>query len=95
MQKIVIEIDGDVYGSLTEGAQAIGATPTALLLALKEGRKCKGHNVRYADGSCRDAGHAVRLMARWYTKEWRDYISSDALVSLTDYIRKHWKDEET
>lgn len=94
MQKVIIEIDGDVYGSLTEGAQAIGVTPTALLLALKDGRRCKGHNVRYADGSCRDAGHAVRLMARWYTKEWRDYISSDALVSLADYIGKHW-DEET
>ena len=30
------------------------------------------------------------LIARWYTKEWKEYISSDALVSLIEYIKEHW-----
>lgn len=32
-----------------------------------------------------------RLIARWYTKEWREYISSDALVSLIQYIKDNWQ----
>ena len=32
-----------------------------------------------------------RLIAEWYTKEWKSYISSDALVSLTQYIKTHWE----
>ena len=32
-----------------------------------------------------------RLIARWYTKKWKSYVSSDALVSLVEYIKEHWK----
>ena len=31
-----------------------------------------------------------KLIARWYTEEWREYVSSDALVSLIQYIKEHW-----
>lgn len=31
-----------------------------------------------------------KMIAEWYTREWREYISSDALVSLTAYIKEHW-----
>lgn len=36
------------------------------------------------------AEDVTKLIAEWYTKEWRDYISSDALVSLVEYIKEHW-----
>ena len=32
-----------------------------------------------------------KLIARWYTKEWKEYISSEALVSLIQYIKTNWK----
>ena len=32
-----------------------------------------------------------KLIARWYTTEWKSYISSDALVSLVEYIKTNWK----
>ena len=32
-----------------------------------------------------------KLIAGWYTKEWKEYVSSDALVSLTQYIKTHWE----
>ena len=32
-----------------------------------------------------------KLIARWYMKEWKEYISSDALVSLIQYIKTNWK----
>ena len=31
-----------------------------------------------------------KLIAEWYTKEWKEYVSSDALVSLIQYIKGHW-----
>ena len=31
-----------------------------------------------------------KLIARWYTKKWKEYISSDALVNLIEYIKEHW-----
>ena len=31
-----------------------------------------------------------KMIAEWYTKEWKEYISSDALVSLVEYIKGHW-----
>ena len=31
-----------------------------------------------------------KLIAEWYTKEWKEYVSSDALVSLIQYIKEHW-----
>lgn len=31
-----------------------------------------------------------KMIAEWYTKEWREYVSSDALVSLIQYIKGHW-----
>ena len=36
------------------------------------------------------AEDVTKLIAEWYTKEWKEYISSDALVSLTQYIKTHW-----
>ena len=36
------------------------------------------------------AEDVTKLIARWYTKKWKEYISSDALVSLIDYIKEHW-----
>ena len=32
-----------------------------------------------------------KLIARWYTTEWKEYVSSDALVSLVEYIKTNWK----
>ena len=32
-----------------------------------------------------------KLIARWYIKEWKEYVSSDALVSLIEYIKANWK----
>ena len=32
----------------------------------------------------------TKLIAEWYTKEWKEYVSSDALVSLIEYIKGHW-----
>lgn len=31
-----------------------------------------------------------KMIAEWYTKEWREYVSSDALVSLIQYIKDNW-----
>ena len=36
------------------------------------------------------AEDVTKLIAEWYTKEWKEYISSDALVSLVEYIKEHW-----
>ena len=36
------------------------------------------------------AEDVTKLIARWYTKKWKEYISSDALVSLIEYIKEHW-----
>ena len=33
----------------------------------------------------------TKLIARWYTKDWKEYISSDALVSLVEYIKTNWE----
>ena len=31
-----------------------------------------------------------KLIAEWYTTEWKEYVSSDALVSLIQFIKEHW-----
>ena len=36
------------------------------------------------------AEDVTKLIAEWYTKKWKEYISSDALVSLIQYIKEHW-----
>ena len=36
------------------------------------------------------AEDVTKLIAEWYTKEWKEYVSSDALVSLVEYIKEHW-----
>ena len=36
------------------------------------------------------AEDVTKLIAEWYTQEWKEYVSSDALVSLIQYIKKHW-----
>ena len=36
------------------------------------------------------AEDVTKLIAEWYTKEWKEYVSSDALVSLIEYIKGHW-----
>lgn len=125
MKKVIIEIDDreQEYNSLTEGAKVLGVNVATLSLCAACGYKCKGHNVRYADGTRRarkrstakatttdgtkrvrkrsctvkattkattTADDVLKLIARWYTTEWEEYISSVALISLTTYIRKHW-----
>ena len=37
------------------------------------------------------AEDVTKLIAEWYTKKWKEYISSDALVSLIQYIKTNWK----
>lgn len=36
------------------------------------------------------AEDVIKMIARWYTREWREYVSSDALVSLIEYIKTNW-----
>ena len=36
------------------------------------------------------AEDVTKLIAEWYTEEWKEYVSSDALVSLIQYIKEHW-----
>ena len=36
------------------------------------------------------AEDVTKLISEWYTKKWKEYISSDALVSLIQYIKEHW-----
>ena len=125
LKKIIVEIDGKEteYGSLSECAKVLGVTAATLSQSAACGYKCKGHNVRYADGTRRarkrstakattpdgtkrvrkrsctvkattkattTADDVLKLIARWYTTEWEEYISSVALISLTTYIREHW-----
>lgn len=40
-------IDGVRYNSITTGAEAIGVGVSGLAYALKDGRKCKGHECKY------------------------------------------------
>ena len=37
------------------------------------------------------AEDVTKLIAEWYTEEWKEYVSSDALVSLIQYIKANWK----
>ena len=118
LKKIIVEIDGKEteYSSLTECAKALGVSVAAVSMCASSGWLCKGHVVRYADGTRRirkrakpkakatsqisenpqgvakpQAEDVNKMIARWYTKEWREYISSDALVSLIEYIKSNWK----
>ena len=123
LKKIIVEIDGKEteYNSLSECAKVIGVSVSSLSQCAACGYRCKGYNVRYADGTRRirkrkkakatpkstatpqveatpqfavkqqvTAEDVTKLIAEWYTREWREYISSDALVSLVEYIKEHW-----
>ena len=123
LKKIIVEIDGTEteYDSLSECAKALGVSVAAVSQCASSGWLCKGHVVRYADGTRRirkrkketnkpqveakpqvavnpqvaakpraTAEDVAKLIARWYTKEWKEYVSSDALVSLIEYIKGHW-----
>ena len=127
LKKIIVEIDGKEteYSSLSECAKALGVPPATIYGCASFGYKCKGYNVRYADGTRRirkrkkakatpkatsqvaenpqtaenpqgeakpqaTAEDVKKLIAEWYTKEWKEYVSSDALVSLIQYIKEHW-----
>ena len=121
LKKIIVEIDGKEteYDSLSECAKALGVPPATIYGCASYGYKCKGYNVRYADGTRRtrkrkkakekpkatetpqgeatqqvvakpQAEDVNKMIAEWYTKEWKEYISSDALVSLVEYIKEHW-----
>lgn len=46
-KRIAVIIDGIKYRSIKEGANAIGVCETGLGYALKDGRKCKGHECKY------------------------------------------------
>ena len=112
MKKIIVEIDGKEteYESLSECAKALCVPPATIYECASFGYKCKGYNVRYADGTRRirkrkkakakpketatskvAVEDVTKLIARWYLKEWKEYISSDALVSLVDYIKTNWE----
>ena len=125
LKKIIIEIDGEEteYSSLSECAKVLGVSVSSLSQCAACGYRCKGYNVRYADGTRRarirkkakakpkstpqvaekpqatqqvvasqqvTAEDVNRMIADWYTKEWKEYVSSDALVSLVEYIKEHW-----
>ena len=123
LKKIIVEIDGKetTYGSLTECAKALGVSVAAVSACASSGWLCRGHVVRYADGTRLTRKRAKpkakpkpkekpqveskpqvaatpkataedvnKMIAEWYTKEWREYISSDALVSLIQYIKDNW-----
>ena len=121
LKKIIVEIDGKetTYESLSECAKALGVPPATIYGCASYGYKCKGHVVRYADGTRRTrkrkkakttpkatsqfaenpqfeakpqatAEDVTKMIAEWYTKEWKEYVSSDALVSLVEYIKEHW-----
>lgn len=120
LKKIIVEIDGKeiTYNSLSECAKALGVPPATIYGCASFGYKCKGYNVRYADGTRRirkrkkakatpketdgtgrtrethtpqiTAEDVNKLIARWYTKEWKEYVSSDALVNLIQYIKDNW-----
>ena len=104
MKKVIVEIDGrDVeYSTLTACAKALGVTVSTVRSCAAYGYRCKGLNVRYADGTrrvrIRDdnrgkakgtvADQVANLIARWYIREWRgEYVSSEALASLVKYLR--------
>ena len=98
-----MEIDGRevVYSSLSACAKALGVSVATVHDCASYGYRCKGLNVRYADGTRRvrirddevkvrdtEADRVANLIARWYTKEWKgEYVSSEALVSLVRYLR--------
>lgn len=103
---MIVEIDGKEteYSSLSECAKALGVPAASVSACASSGWRCKGHVVRYADGTrcIRKRGKAIiksqataedvtKLIARWYTRKWKEYISSDALVSLVEYIKTNWK----
>ena len=103
MKKVIVEIDGRevVYSSLSACAKALGVSVATVHDCASYGYRCKGLNVRYADGTRRvrirddevkvrdtEADRVANLIARWYTKEWKgEYVSSEALVSLVRYLR--------
>lgn len=118
LKKVIVEIDGKEteYDSLSECAKALGVSVAAVSVCASSGWLCKGHVVRYADGTRRErkrkketnkpqvaaspqfeakpkatAEDVNKLIASWYTKEWKEYVSSDALVSLIQYIKDNWK----
>ena len=120
LKKVIVEIDGKEteYSSLSECAKALGVSAAAVSACASYGWLCKGHVVRYADGTRRIRKRAKpkakekpqvaenpqveakpqitsedvnKLIARWYIKEWREYVSSDALVSLVEYIKANWE----
>ena len=103
MKKVIVEIDGRevVYSSLSACAKALGVSVATVHDCASYGYRCRGLNVRYADGTRRvrirddevkvrdtEADRVANLIARWYTKEWKgENVSSEALVSLVRYLR--------
>jgi hypothetical protein len=110
MKKIIIEIDGQEteYESLTACAKAIGVPVATIYGCASYGYRCKGYAVRYSDGTRRPrrrgkkakttqmtADGVVDMIAHWYIGEWKEYVSADALVSMTQFIRKNWDSWDT
>ena len=103
MKKVVVEVDGRevVYSSLSACAKALGVSVATVHDCASYGYRCKGLNVRYADGTRRvrirddevkakgtEADRVANLIARWYIREWKgEYVSSEALASLVKYLR--------
>ena len=104
MKKVIVEIDGREveYSTLSACAKALGVSVATVHDCASYGYKCKGLNVRYADGTrrvrIRDdnkvkvkstvADNVANLIARWYIREWKgEYVSSEALASLIKFLR--------
>lgn len=100
MKKVIVEIDGREveYSTITACAKALGVTVSTVRDGAAYGYRCRGLNVRYADGTRRvrqkggkarsEADRVANLIARWYIREWKgEYVSSEALASLVKYLR--------
>ena len=104
MKKVIVEVDGRevVYNTLSACAKALGVSVATVHDCASYGYKCKGLNVRYADGTrrvrVRDdskvkvkstvADNVAGLIARWYIREWQgEYVSTEAMSSLIKYLR--------
>lgn len=102
MKKVIVEIDGREveYSTITACAKALGVTVSTVRDGAAYGYRCKGMALRYADGTRRvrqkgrketeamsEADRVASLIARWYTREWGEYVSSEALASLVKFLR--------
>ena len=79
------------YGWLCKGYNVRYADGTRRIRKRKKTNKPQVAEKPQVEAKPRATSEDVaKLMAEWYTKKWKEYISSDALVSLIEYIKEHW-----